>query len=84
MKKRKPRTQLDVLRRRRSQAVLDLMDEHGLTPEAVAEKAGVKVATLYKALEGHRPGHDVISFLERRLGKKFVDLWRNYPNHTAA
>ena len=84
MKKRKPRTQLDVLRRRRSQAVLNLMDEHKLTPQAVAQKAGVKVAAFYKALEEHRPSHAMISFLERRLGKKFTDLWRKYPNHSAA
>ena len=63
---------------------MELIDRPGLAPQAVAEKAGLKVATFYKALEGHRPGHDVIAFLERRLGKKFTGLWRKYPNHSAA
>lgn len=84
MKSRKPRSNLDKLRRRRGQAVLDLMDGKGLTPELVAELTGTKTLTVYKAIEGHTPGHQVISFLEKRLGKPFTELWLNYPDHSAA
>ena len=83
MKPHKPRSWIDRMRRRRSQAVLALMDENGLTPEIVAKATGLKTATVYHALEGHRPGHQAIEFLERRLGHKFTELWQKKPGHAA-
>lgn len=84
MKSRKPRSNLDKLRRRRGQAVLDLMNSNGLTVERIAQKTGSKTQTVYKTIEGHTPGHEVIAFLEKKLGRAFNDLWINYPDHSAA
>lgn len=83
MQKRKPRTKIDRLTLQRGKAVLLLLDQHDLTVEKVAEATGRKPDTVYKAIEGRFGDSAVLDHLTRRLGRRFTDLWMNYPDHAA-
>ena len=84
MRKRSAITKLEKLQLQRSHAVLLLMAEHDLTVEDVAAATGVRTKTVYKAIGSYSGPSAVIEFLEKKIGRPFTELWRKFPNHSAA
>ena len=80
MQKPKRKTTLQKLRLRRSKAVLGLMAAHGIEVTDVAYATGLKVPTVYKAIEDTTASPTTIAFLEKRIGEPFRRLWYEFPN----
>lgn len=84
MQNRKRKTRIQKLRLRRSKAVLGLMAAAGLEVADVAKATGLKVPTVYKAIEDTTPSPTAIAYLERRLGEPFRRLWYDFPEARSA
>lgn len=72
------------LLRQRSRAALLLMEQHGLSARDVAEGTGLTADLVYKTLQGRSTNAQVLTFLRRRIGRAWNELWENYGRPEAA